>query len=170
MTENEYREIDEAIDKAQESVVPFPVQTEDELSVVGDANRTELNKHDFKISFRVPQDGAYITKSVNFNDVYITPRHNPSIVKTMNVLMPFFRKPRRDGQVIAYSQAEKVKIARELSESQEAFDAMYDLVAYTLGIDLELKDYMTPDCVLESAVKIITQYPEMVNEADTFFG
>ena len=167
MTENEYREIDEAIDKAQESVVPFPVQTEDELSVVGDANQTELNKHDFKIEFRIPQQGKYTSYTREFKGVYITPRQNVSIVKAFTTLMPFFRKP-SDGGVVEYTEAEKREIATKFDQS--VYDAMYDLVAVVLGIDMDLKDYMTPQSVMDATVKILLQYPEMVNEADTFFA
>ena len=167
MTENEYREIDEAIDKAQESVVPFPVQTEDELSVVGDANQTELNKHDIKIEFRIPQQGKYTSYTREFKGVYITPRQNVSIVKAFTTLMPFFRKP-SDGGVVEYTEAEKREIATKFDQS--VYDAMYDLVAVVLGIDMDLKDYMTPQSVMDATVKILLQYPEMVNEADTFFA
>lgn len=166
MREDEYREIDEAIDKAQESVVPFPVQTEDELSVVGDANRTELNKHDFKIEFLVPQQGKYASYIKEFKGIYITPRQNVSIVKAFTSLMPFFRKP--DGSAItSFTEAEKREIASKFD--QPLYDAMYDLVAVVLNIDPDLKDYMTPQSVMEAVIKILLQYPEMVNEADTFF-
>lgn len=168
MTENEYREIDEAIDKAQESVVPFPVQTEDELSVVGDANKTELNKHDFKITFRIPKDNTYVSKTVSFNNVYITPRQNVSILKAFTAIMPFFRKVTKEGTVTEYTDEEKREIA--LNFDQDVFDAMYDMVAYVLRIDQELKDYMTPASVLSATVNIMQMFPEMVNEGDTFFG
>lgn len=170
MTENEYREIDEAIDKAQESVVPFPVQTEDELSVVGDANRTELNKHDFTITFLVPQQGKWHKYTKEFKGVYISPRHDPSINKTMTALLPYFRKARMDGSVVNFTDAEKVEISKEISQNQELYDIMRDLVAVVLDIDPELKDYMTSESVMRSVLNIILQYPEMVNEADTFFG
>ena len=49
----EYDKIKAAIEGAEDSVVPFPVM-DDELIVVGDANETQLNKHDFKMRFKVP--------------------------------------------------------------------------------------------------------------------
>lgn len=168
MTENEYREIDEAIDKAQESVVPFPIATDDELLVAGDANATQINAHDFKITFRVPSKDGYKTYVKEFNDIYITPRQNPVIVKAMTGLLPYFKKPNADGSVTEYSREEKVRIFSNIS--QEVYDSMYDMVAAVLHIGEELKDYMSPASVLEATANILRQYPEMVNEADTFFG
>lgn len=167
MTENEYKSIDEAIDQAQESVVPFPVSTEDELSVVGDANKTEINKHDFKIEFLVPQQGKYTSYTKEFKGVYITPRQNVSIVKAVTALLPFFRKTNK-GEVGEYTEAEKREIASKFDQS--VYDVMYDMVSVVLNIDPELKDYMTPQTVMDATVKILLQYPEMVNEADTFFA
>ena len=167
MTEREYREIDEAINQAQDSVVPFPVATDDELAVVGDANKTELNIHDFKITFCIPQNGKYVNHDKEFKNVYITPRQNPSVIKAMNTLLPYFKKPTKDGTVVEYTKAEKLEIIG--SFDQAVYDAMYDVVATVLRIDNELKDYMTPATVMDAAAKIFRQYPEMVNEADTFF-
>lgn len=169
MTENEYKSIDEAIDQAQESVVPFPVSTEEELSVVGDANKTEINKHDFKIEFLIPEDGKYVSCTKEFKGVYITPRQNVSIVKAVTTLLPFFRKT-RNGEVGKYTEAEKREIAMKFDQS--VYDVMYDMVNVVLGIDKidpQLVDLMTPQSVLDATIKILLQYPEMVNEADTFF-
>lgn len=166
MTDNEYKTIDEALDSAQESVVPFPVSTEEELSVVGDANKTELNKHDFTIEFLIPQQGKYTSYTKEFKDVYITPRQNVSIVKAVTTLLPFFRKTNK-GEVTEYTEAEKREIASKFDQS--VYDAMYDMVSVVLKIDSELADYMTPKSVLDATVKILLSYPEMVNEADTFF-
>lgn len=170
MTENEYREIDEAIDKAQESVVPFPVQTEDELSVVGDANRTELNKHDFTIHFVLLKDGKYVKVTQEYKGVFISPRHAPSINKAMTSLMPYFRKIKGDGAVITYTDAEKIQIAREMEQNQELYDIMRDLVATVLDIEPRFKDGMMNDDVFQSTVKILQQWPDMVNASETFFG
>ena len=46
---------------------------------------------------------------------------------------------------------------------------MYDLVAAVLHIDDDLKEYMYPSSVFDAVSKIFMQYPELVNEADTFF-
>lgn len=171
MTENEYREIDEAIDKAQESVVPFPVQTEDELSVIGDANRTELNAHSFTLHFTAPNEqGKYTRYTKEYQNVFISPRHAPSINKAMTSLMPYFRKIKGDGSVASYTEAEKVQIAREMSQSQELYDIMRDLVAIVLNVDDTSKNYIDNDDVFESTIKILLQYPDMVNASDTFFG
>lgn len=170
MTENEYREIDEAIDKAQDSVVPFPVQTEDELSVVGDANQTEINKHDFTIRFILLKDGKYVKVTQEYKNVFVNPRHAPSVNKAMTNLMPYFRKIKGDGAVINYTDAEKVQIAREMEQNQELYDIMRDLVATVLDIEPRFKDGMVSEDVMQSTLKILQQWPDMVNASETFFG
>lgn len=168
MTENEYREIDEALDTSEESVVPFPVPTDDELIVAGDANRTEINRHDFTVVFSVPKGDKYETVTREFKDVYITPRQAPTIQKAVTALLPFFRKANTDGTVTEYTEAEKVEIAKKFDQS--IWDSMYQVVGVVLRIDPAVVDYMTPNSVLKALVKIIMQYPEMINEADTFFA
>lgn len=167
MTENEYKSIDEAIDQAQESIVPFPVSTEDELSVVGDANKTEINKHDFEIEFLVPDGNKYTKHTKEFKNIYITPRQSPLVIKAMTALMPLFKKADGKGNVVDYTDEEKREIVNKMSE--EVYDALYDVVAAVLHISDDFKDYMTPQSVIKAATNIIYQYPEMVNESDTFF-
>ena len=165
MTEREYKDIDEGLDKATESVVPFPV-VDEEMMVVGDANKTELNKHDFKITFKVPDGDGYKKHVKEYTGVYITPRQQVRINKAIVALMPYFRKP-DDGSVSEYTTEEKLKIMNEFGD--EIVDIMYELVAAVLKIDPVLTDYMTLDSVMNASVKIIRMYPEMVNEGDTFF-
>lgn len=166
MTEREYKDIDEGLDKAVDSVVPFPV-ADDEMSVIGDANRTELNKHDFKITFKIPGENGYEKHVKEYNGVYITPRQQVRINRAIVALMPYFRKPDK-GDVTTYTTEEKAEILEQFGD--EIVDVMYELVAAVLKIDPVLTDYMTVESVMNAAANIIRMYPEMVNEGDTFFG
>lgn len=176
MTLEEYNTIDEAFKEAEKDDTPFLVATEDELVVVGDANKTQLNIHDFEVEFRVPQEqecGKVVYKNVKkeINGVYITPRMDADIVKALTVLLPFYKAVRR-GQngtinVADLTDEEKKQIAKSLT--QEIYDAMYDLVSVVLRIDPAIKDYMLPISVMDNTAKIIRGYAEVVNEADTFF-
>lgn len=168
----DYQKIDNAIEKAQESLVPFPVVDGDELTVVGDANATEINKHDFKMRFRIPakkEDGMteYVRREKEYKDVFIKPRHDSKIVEMIAKLMPFFKKIREDGGVEAMTTEEKADVLRQMDH--EIMDLLYDVTAMVLGIDAELKEYMMPLDVIVAATQIIELYPETVNEADTFF-
>lgn len=169
---NEYKEIENALNKAEESVVPFAVVDGDAVAVVGDANETQRNAHDFEIKFRIPQktdDGIkYITKAVEYKDVFITPRMDSKVVKAITTIIPYFKKVNIDGSVESLSDEEKMAIFESFDD--EFYDAMYDVVSAVLKIDSELKDYMLPGTVLKATARIIEMFPETVNEADTFFG
>lgn len=163
-----YERIDKGIESAEKSVIPFQVTKDDELAVVGDANETGLNKHDFKITFKLPDGNKYKEYTKEFNGVYLKPRHETRLVKFMTALLPYYRKVTSDGGVIRYEPVEQDQIKRGFSE--DIYDLMYDLVATVLDIDQELKDYMTQQSVVEATARIIELYPELVNESDTFFG
>lgn len=168
MEDKIYESIDESLEQANKSVVPFQVTKDEELAVVGDANATELNKHDFKIAFKVPTDTGYQKYEKEFKGIYLKPRHETRLVKFMTELLPFFRKVTGEGNVVKYEPLEREQIKGMFSEG--IYDLMYDLVATVLGIDQELKDYMTQASVAQATVQIVQLYPELVNESDTFFG
>lgn len=165
--DNNYERIDEGIEKASQSVIPFQVTQDDELAVVGDANKTEINKHDFTITFKIPTDSGYVTRNKEFKGVFLKPRHESKVVKVVTELLPFFRKVNTDGSISTYTDEEKARIVNEFSDS--LYDHMYRLVEAVLGIDEDIGDYMTQASVLQAAAQIIEMYPEMVNESDTFF-
>lgn len=171
-TKINYEEIKEGLEAAQSDTTPFLIP-DDELTVVGDANKTELNIHDFEITFRVPQkqdDGTVkqVTRTKEYKDVYITPRVDTAVVKMLTKLMPYFKKPLGNGTVTDYTPEESLEIMKRFDE--EVIDVLYETVGTLLRVDPSLRDYMTQGSVMVAAAKIIRQFPEVVNEADTFFG
>ena len=165
--------IKDGLDKAQDSVVPFAVVQGDDIAVAGDANETKANPRTYEIEFRVPQkkdDGTYeeISKSVEYKNVFITPRQEMKAVKLIAQLMPYFRKINNNGTVGEFTNEEMLDLIGEMED--KVIDTMYDLVATVLNIDPALKDYMMPGSVLVSVERIIRSNPATVNEADTFFG
>ena len=82
--------------------------------------------------------------------------------------MPYYKKPNSDGSVTEYTEEESLKIAERFDD--EVVDILYETVGTVLKIDKSLREYMTLPTVLQAAAKIIRQFPEIVNEADTFFG
>ena len=169
-----YEDIKEGIDNAPNSTVPFPVVKDDKMSVVGDANETQINKHDFKIQFRLPEgvaegekiDGG-VLKEVEYKDVFITPRQSGKVVSSLCRMLPFFRKIVDKG-VTEYTQEDVVEMLAEFGD--DFVDDMYDLVGKTLKIDDALLDYMLPGSAVQATVQIVTGYPEIVNEAEAFFS
>ena len=171
MTRAEFELIEGGLQEAEKDDTPFLVPAEDELVVVGDANKTEINSHDFEISFRLPPEekgGSYRVVKKKFEDVYITPRQDTKVLKALTELMQYFKAVKPSGDVNNLTPEEKLAVVEQLGD--EAYDIMYDLTAFVLKIDPALKDYMTPTTVLQATLQIIKSFPEAVNEADAFFG
>lgn len=166
-----YEEIDQAIEDAPESTVPFPVVKDEKLNVVGDANETQINKKDFKIKFKFPKGSISgkdeeVVKEVEYNNIFISPRRSIEVISIMCRMMPFFHKI--DGTDIEkYSRDEMMALVGEYGHVF-ARD-MYDLVACVLGIDEKLYDFIEPVSAMQASVQIFREFPEVVNEAETFF-
>lgn len=156
-----------AVDAAESSTTPFVI-TSDELAVVGDANETQRNIHDFKMRFRIPAENGFSIKEKKFNGVYITPRQDSKIVKALATIMPYLRRVNAEGDVEKLSVEEVTDVLKSLED--EFFDAAYDVVATVLRIDPALQDYMLPMDVIDALTQIAEQIPEVINETDTFFG
>ena len=170
MTREDYDRIDQALQEAEKDDTPFLVAKDDELIVVGDANKTELNIHDFEITFRLPpKDGdQYQFYTKKFKNVYVTPRQETRVLKCLTALMPFYNKIDANGGLEKLSKEEVGSLLMESDE--EMFDIMYELVSVVLGIDRQLQEYMLPASVLTATDLIIQMFPEAVNEANVFFA
>ena len=167
MTEKEYLDLLNGIDKAEESTTPFQITTEDEIVVAGDANETQLNKHDFKVTFKTPSKDGYVRNEVEYKNVYITPRQEPKIIRVMVEILPYYRKIQENGTIDRYKKEEIMRLVAELGD--DIYDHLYDLVGTVLHIEPALRDYMDLGSVMYNAGVIFRAYPEMVNEAETFF-
>ena len=173
MTKEQYDSIEQALDKAEESVVPYPVVSEDEVAVVGDANLTEIKKEEFKITFYIPQkreDGTvgYTMTEKVFKDVFVQPRYAAEIEMAATMIRPYFTKLNQDGGLSKLTDEEKLDVLR--SFDRDIMDHLYELVSRVLHIDSELKDFMYPTSVVDTTVKILLTYQDMVNASDGFFG
>lgn len=161
MNIEEYNSIADAMDKAEEDVTPFAVLKDNEVTVVGDANRTEVAKHDYKILFRVVKDGKYEWSEQEFKNVYITPRMDTKVTRLLTEMQPYFKKP--DGEKFTRDDAMKI------IENDDLLDLMYNVVASVLNIPANLANYMEPASVITAAKQIMLDFPNAVNEANTFF-
>lgn len=173
-----YRKIEEGIDNAPESPTPYPIVKDEKLHVIGDANETQVNKRDFKITFRLPEGAAEgkkveggIEKEIEYKNVFIAPRQSGKVIASLCRMLPFFRKIIDTGEGkegVSFTQEEVTSMLAEFGD--EFVDDMYDLVAKVLKIDDALIDYMTPESALQATTKIISDFPEVVNEAEAFFS
>ena len=170
-----YEEIKQGIDDATQSDTPFVISKDNKLSVVGDANKTEINSHDFKIVFRVPDgttegkkvSGGVLTE-VEYKDVFISPRRATKVTSAICRLLPYFRKVSENGDVEDYTIEEITQLVADWDD--EIIDTMYHVVAVFLQVDDRLVDYMQPSSVLQALTQIIHNYPEVINESDVFFS
>ncbi len=173
MTEEQYKSILEALDKAQESTRPFTVVANENLAVVGDANDTKINKFTYEVNFTHPvkdDDGNIIgTKheTKTYKNIFITPRQSSRVTKIIVMILPYFRKVDENGNVVEYTMYEMAEIFVSLDEA--IYDVMYDLVAYILGIPEEEKEYMELSSVIKVVLRLLNDFPEAVNEAESFF-
>ena len=168
ITQEKLIELKEAKDKAMESDIPFPIVKGSDIAVVGDANKTELNKHDFVIAFIVPDGDGYAKKEVEYKDVWLKPRQAVTIQKLMTSLQPLFYKIQENGSLQDVPDEEIIELANMYEGS--IVDQIYSLVAVVLGIDDRLVDYIDPESAMDAFHKIMLAFPDIVKASDSFFG
>lgn len=171
-----YADMKESLDSAPESPVPFPVVKDEKLSVIGDANETQINRHDFTITFKFPVGTVEgqtesIVRKKEFKNVFITPRKSMRVISIVCRMMPFFRKIVDDNGTSKIEKYSLEEIVGLIGEHGTVFsNDMYDLVAGVLDIDDDVVDFMEPDSVLNATAQIFREYPELINEAEAFFS
>lgn len=168
ITQEKLIELREAKEKAMESDIPFPIVKGDDIAVVGDANKTELNKHDFKLTFIVPNNNdEYEAKTVEYKDVWLKPRQAVTIQRLMTALMPLFYKINENGGLQDLSDDEMLEVVKAYEGN--VLDQVYHLVAVVLGVDERLVDFIEPSSALEAYRQIMKSYPDIVKASDSFF-
>lgn len=167
-----FNAIKKGMEAAQSDTTPFLIPG-DEPTVVGDANKTQINAHDFEITFRIPQkmeDGSIkqVKQKKEYKGVYITPRMDSVVQRLVTQMMPYMYEIGQDGNLRPYTPEEFEKVSKDFD--QELTDIMYETVGTVLRIDKMLWDFMMPDSVEAAVMKLIIQIPELINEADSFFA
>lgn len=169
ITQEQLIKLREAKEAANESDIPFPIVKDGDIAVVGDANKTELNKHDFTLTFIVPNgEGAYEKKDVEYKDVWLKPRQAVTVQRLMTALQPLFYKVAESGDVENLSDEEMLEVAQMYEGT--VIDQIYHLVAVVLGVDERLVDYIEPESALEAFHKIMLSFPDLLKASDSFFG
>lgn len=172
------KDINEALDEAENDDTPYPVLVDGKVNVVGDANKTEIKKHNFTVSFRfpkgvIPADGAdasgedWDLKRVEFKDIYITPRRDLTVMNAVVNVLPYFRKILENGGVEKMTEGELLMMGATMGN--QAIDAMYLLVMRVLDIDEDLGEYITAMSAMRNTMEILRAFPHLANEADAFF-
>lgn len=180
MTPEEFVRIGEKLKKTYEDDTPFPALNEGQLTVMGDANKTEIKSNNYTIKFRFAQEmfsempenakavGPFYVVTVEYEDVTITPRNDLKIIDSIMKVIPFVKKLKEDGSMRELTNEEMFSMYAYAGE--EIHLAVYNLVATFLGINDKMGEFMLPGSVVIALNKIIETHPEIFNEADVFFG
>lgn len=180
ITKHDLDKVNTQLEAAQEDDTPFLVVTDDEMTVAGDPNKTGNKKHSYEITFRYPasmksrfkdgyrEEGPFIYVPVTFDEITLTPRDDIEVVRAIVAMQPFVKKMQENGNVDEYTEEEQAEVIRYFSKDVE--DAFYNLVKVFLGVPSDMVDYMQLDSVINTVCQLITDFPEVFNEADAFFG
>ena len=184
ITPQEMKKISDKLEVAKADTTPHIGVQDDELLVIGDANKTEKKVFNYTARMRFPssmeesvgsdnvadrsKSGKFIYVDVEYKDVTINPRNDLKIVRSIAVLYPFFKEQAEDGGLQSMSEDDFIEFAEQLSD--EVVDAMYDLVADFLDEDKEVVQKFTWPSVLDIILQFTEDFPEVFNEADFFTG
>lgn len=192
-----FQELKDKMKDSQNDNTPYlAVTSDDELHVIGDPNETEIVPADYTVYFlfpdtqkyrdRVARTGAVETDEINgrkiegeipkgqflakrtYSNVHITPRRVGSVISAFVTVEQFFYDVSEDGEIKDMSYEESIEVFRMLT--QDILDAVYDVVSAVLKIPADEQEWILPINALEIATKMVVQNPDVVNNADLFFG
>lgn len=184
MTEQDLMKIQELMREAEKNDTPFAIIDGDGgVSVVGDANKTELKKYSYTVKFRVPSQfasmlhggesivgGKYTVAKIVYPDVYISPRKDIILLNCLNDLKGFLVEVLPDGETKDRRADELAKIVMSNITNKVVLNAMYEFVGTAIGVSDALIPMMTYDSVFENFTQLISDFPELINEQDFFTG
>ena len=185
ITQDQFQSLLDAKKAAEKDNTPFAIVTKDEMYVAGDPNLTEVKSRDYTMGFIVPKEwkpyldpkeilkekGNYIAIAREFKGVMINPRHYSSALSAILELQPFFNAiyENEDGELSVrdLTPEEVQDVFRYMND--EMTSALFHAVAVILKVPEELEDYMAPSDVILTAMRFMADFPEIVNDADSFF-
>ena len=171
-------DLQDELKEAKEDTTPHVAVAGDDLLVIGDANKTENKKYDYKVLMRYPkekaqhiekkdiikEDDKYVFFEVEFKDVEVLPRKNMQIIASIADFLPFFYELREDGNVEDIPRDKLIQIAKELSG--DVLDSMYAMVGAFLNVGHDVYDYFMANSVISLTARFINDFPEIFNESD----
>lgn len=176
-----------AIEDARNDDTPYIGIKDDELHILGDPNKTEIQAADYVVRFAFPnteewraraesngdrigkttEDKRYFLAERTYKNVYLSPRRMSGVVAALAVVESFLYKVMENGEIKDLTRDEMLAVMQTMNG--ELGDATYEIVATVLRIPYDEMEWMLPMNVVENAVKIATNNPSAVNEADLFF-
>lgn len=171
---------------AREDDTPFAVydDTLSEMSVYGDANKTENKSLDLTIAFRFTKDefeklnmpadtkvivvGNYVQFSVVFNDISITPRNNSKLVEYLLTTLPYYEaiesfvQEAADKMQEAKTDEEKKKVNLEANIkmlhlfNEQSEDVVIGLYNFVATI-CGIDDYMAEHMLANNVINAVSE-------------
>lgn len=184
ITYEEFVEMKKKMDEAEEDTTPYAITDGDEISVVGDPNKTEITKHDYVIQFAYPNtpqwkqrlksEGVeikqetpnYIGVERTYKDVWVPPRVYTAVQTSFAEIYRFFNVVTEDGTIRDLTSEEIVEAIRMLS--QEMMESMCHAVATVLRIPQNEEACMLPTMTMVAVLHMIQDFPEIINGMDFF--
>lgn len=181
ITREEFEELKRRFDEAENDDTPFAVVANDEIGIVGDADKTEQKKGEYTVQFGLPnteewkkqfepneifkETENYIGVEKTFKDVFISPRRHSTVLAAFTELYAFFNYISDDGEVRELTEDE---IPTALQLLDDNIDAVYRAVGAVLGIDNAMSEWMLHTSATYTLLKMIKDFPEIINETDFF--
>lgn len=187
ITMEEFNDMRNAVEEAQNDDTPFINATDEGLHVFGDPNKTEVKSADYMVRFafpdtqkwrsRVRQNGdkmldkqvdGYICVARAYKDARVSPRNMGNAITAMAMIEQFLYEVTEGGEVKALTDEQAKTVLYTMNH--EISDATYELVGAVLRIPSDEIEWMFPLDAFETAVQIVINNPSVVNESDLFFG
>ena len=187
ITMEQFTEMKDAMNVAQNDDTPFVNATDDEMHIFGDPNKTEVVSNDYVVRFAFPdqpkwrsrikttgdklsekQVDGYLCVERVYKDAFISPRMMGNAITAMALLEQFLYEVTEEGEVKSLSDEQIKSVLYTMNH--EISDATYELVGAVLRIPLDEIEWMLPLNTFENAVQIVLNNPSVVNESDLFFG
>lgn len=180
----DFIELKKQMDEAENDTTPYAVVDNDEISVVGDPNNTELEKHDYVMGFLYPNTDEwrkqifkngdtiinetpnYIMVKRMYEDVWVPPRIFTNVQTSVIELLQFFNVVMDDGEIRDMEVDEMLEALKLLKP--EMVEAMCHVMATVLRIPYEEEEYMSQIYCMRALVQLAAQFPEVFNGADFF--
>lgn len=167
-------------DKAQEDSTPFLVTANDKVQIMGNPNKTERKNYNYKIMFGIPRElkdriggakvlldnGYELVVEVEFKNVFVPNKYRVDVVSAVTGVLPFLKKVTPDNEIVSFTYDEYAQIIGTLNH--EVMEAVYTVVRRILRIDEDIAEYMSPISAIATALKMMDDMPDVLNEADLF--
>lgn len=184
ITYEEFVEMKQKMDEAEQDTTPYAIVSDGEVSVVGDVNKTEITKHDYVIQFAYPNTQAwkdrlqsegveifketpnYLGVERTYKDIWVAPRVYTAVQTAFAELYQFFNVVMEDGTIRDLTDDEIVDAIRMLS--QDMMESMCHAVATVLHIPQNEEQCMLPTMTMAAVMRMIQDFPEILNGMDFF--